>query len=94
MRAPGEEATDAEFFAVVHSHVIDLLMAGRIAEFARFASTVERVLGEADPILAEFLERELLDPVAMAIAATEVPASHILPHLGPRTRVVWSAISR
>ena len=93
-RHPDEDASDAELFAVVRSHVLGLLMAGRVAEFARFATAVERLLGEADPILAELVERELLAPLATAVADADVPAGHIVPHLGPRTWAAWPAAGR
>jgi hypothetical protein len=85
-----EEPDDQVLLDAVRRHVLDLLVTGRVAEFARFARTVERVLGEADPILDELLRERLLIPLATDAGAAGVPASRVAPHLGPRTARAWS----
>ncbi|MEP7001611.1 MAG: hypothetical protein ABI969_14085, partial [bacterium] len=74
-RMPDDEASAAEFLAVVRMHAQGVIVAGRFAEFAHFTRAVERLLGEADPILADLLEQELVSPLASAIAGANVPAA-------------------
>jgi hypothetical protein len=73
---------------------VGLVVAGRVVGFARFATSIERLLGEADPVLAELLERELLVPLATALADVNVSAGCVVPHLGPHTRAVWRVAGR
>jgi hypothetical protein len=89
-RAHGGRAPDEDdLLTHVRLHVVGLLATGRAAEFTRFASAVERLLGEADPILAAVLEERLLRPLAHDVEEARVPPSLVMPHLGPRTRAAW-----
>lgn len=88
-RAPGDEPTAAEFLGVVRLHVVGLLLGGRVVEFSRFSRTVERLLGDADPMLADLLRAELLEPLAAATAQGELMPSSVIPYLGPHTRAIW-----
>ena len=83
-------ASDDDLLGAVRLHVVGLLAAGRVAEFTRFARTVERLMGEADPVLDELLRWRLLRPLARDVAEAGIPHAFVTPHLGPRTRVAWS----
>jgi hypothetical protein len=67
-------------------HVVGLASVGRVAEFSRFAQTLDWLLSEADPILEELLTAELVEPLARAVREKELPPLLIEPHLGARTR--------
>jgi hypothetical protein len=84
-------ATDEELLVAVRMHVVGLLAAGRAAEFARFARTMERLLAEADPVLDELLREGLLQPLARDVAEARVPPALVMPHLGPRATTAWRA---
>jgi len=85
-----EEPDDVALLDAVRRHVAELLVAGRVAEFARFTRTLERLLGEADPMLDELLRERLVRPLAADVAAAGVPATHVVPHLGARTARAWT----
>jgi hypothetical protein len=70
-------------------HVVGLAAIGRVAEFARVAQTLDRLLVEADPILEDLLNEELVAPLARAVRDGELASSIIEPHLGARTRAAW-----
>ena len=84
-----EEPDDRALLDAVRRHVVGLLVAGRVAEFARFARTIERLLGEADPVLEGLLCEELLQPLAADVAAAGVSWPRIAPYLGRRTALAW-----
>jgi hypothetical protein len=84
--APGTAPDDAELLRHVRAHVVGLLVSGRVAEFSRFARTVERLLADADPILRDLLERELLRPLARDLDEANVAPALVMPHLGPHAR--------
>lgn len=86
---PGSPPGDGEFLATLRSHVLRLLVEGRVAETTRFFYTVERLLAEADPILYEVLERDLVSALAADCRAAAIDARRIEPYLGSRTRVAW-----
>jgi hypothetical protein len=90
---PGSPPGDGEFLATLRSHVLHLLADGRVAETTRFFYTVERLLGEADPILQNLLERDLVSPLAAECRDAAIDARRIEPYLGSRTRVVWMNLS-
>ena len=79
--APDDEA----LLDAVRRHVVGLLGAGRVAEFARFARAMERVLGDADPMLDELLREHLLRPLAADLTAAGITRAQVEPFLGPRT---------
>jgi hypothetical protein len=83
------EPDDRVLLDAVRRHVVGLIASGRVAEFARFTRTIERLLGEADPMLYELLREELLRPLAADVDAAGVPRARIAPHLGPRTTLAW-----
>ena len=83
------EPDDRALFDAVRRHVVGLIVAGRLAEFARFTRTMERVLGEADPILDDLLHEQLLQPLADDIDAAAIPRARIEPYLGPRVARAW-----
>jgi hypothetical protein len=85
--APDDDALMTE----VRLHVVGLLVTGRVAEFTRFARSIERLLGEADPILHDLLRDHLIRPLAQDIEAARVEPARVTPHLGPRTGLVWRA---
>jgi hypothetical protein len=87
----GEPATDQDLLDAVRRHVVGLLAAGRAAEFSRFTRAMERLLGEADPMLSELLRDGLLRPLACDVANAGTPESIVMPHLGPRLAAAWRA---
>jgi hypothetical protein len=89
--APHSEPAAADFLAALSAHVLDLLVRGHVAEFAQVARTVERLLAEADPILADLLAEGLVAPLAQGARALSVPTALVAPHIGPRTRRAWDA---
>jgi hypothetical protein len=50
---------------------------------------LDRLLAEADPILEDLLNAELVEPLARAVRDGELAPALIEPHLGARTRAVW-----
>jgi hypothetical protein len=80
----GAERSDAELLDAVRRHVVELLAAGRVAEFARFARALERLLAEADPVLHELLLDGLIHPLARDVRRARVAVAHVAPPLGPR----------
>jgi hypothetical protein len=87
--ATGSEPDDRTLFHAVRRHVVELLVAGRLAEFSRFARTIERLLGEADPVLYDVLREELVRPLARDVRDAGVPHARIAPYLGMRLGLVW-----
>jgi len=85
-----EGPDDRALFDAVRRHVVGLLAAGRIAEFSRFARALERLIGDADPILYDLLREELVVPLARDVRETGLEASRVEPYLGARTALVWS----
>jgi hypothetical protein len=86
---PGTEPDASAFLSALRFHVVGLASVGRAAEFARFAQTLDRLLAEADPILEDLLNAELVAPLAMAVREGELVRAAIEPHLGARTRAAW-----
>ena len=87
---PATSPSDADFLAALRAHVISLLMAGRVAETTRFFYALERLLGEADPILRELLDRDLVRSLAMECEQVAIDSRRVEPYLGTRTRAVWN----
>ena len=83
---PGTEPDASTFLGALCVHVVGLASVGRVAEFSRFAQTLDWLLSEADPILEELLTAELVEPLARAVREKELPPLLIEPHLGARTR--------
>ena len=86
---PGETPGDPEFLASLRAHVVRLLADGRVAETTRFFYALERLLGEADPVLRELLERDLVAALAAECRHALIDARRIEPYLGQRTRAAW-----
>jgi len=86
---PGTPPSDADFLATVRTHVVHLLGDGRVAETTRFFYALERLLGEADPILEELLERDLVGALAVECRLAAIDVRRIDPYLGRRTRAAW-----
>jgi hypothetical protein len=84
-----EEADDRALFDAVRRYVVGLLVAGRVAEFSRFARTLERLIGEADPILYDLLREGLVRPLARDVREAGVETSRVAPYLGARTSLAW-----
>ena len=87
---PGAPPTDADFLASLRAHVVRLLAEGRVAETTRFFYAIERVLTEADPILRDLLERDLVAPLGRDCRAAAIDARRVEPYLGARTRAAWA----
>ena len=79
--APGTAPDDAELLHHVRAHVVGLLVSGRVAEFSRFARTVERLLADADPILHELLRDQLIRPLMKDLEDANVDRARIEPYL-------------
>ena len=86
-----DDADDRALLDAVRRYVVGLLAAGRVAEFSRFARTLERLIGEADPILYDLLREGLLRPLARDVHEAGLERSRVAPYLGERTRLAWSA---
>ena len=87
--APHNTAEDEALLDAVRRYLVGLIAAGRVAEFSRFARTLERLLGEADPILYDLLREGLLRPLARDQREAELPESRVAPYLGERTALAW-----
>lgn len=87
--AGGGEPGDVALLDAVRRHVVELLVMGRAAEFARFTRSLERLLVEADPMLDDLLQQQLVRPLAADVAAANVPEARVVPHLGPRLAAAW-----
>jgi hypothetical protein len=83
------EPDDRALFDEVRRHVVGLVAAGRVAEFSRFARTLERLIGEADPILYELLREGLLRPLARDVREAGIESVRVAPYLGERTSLAW-----
>ena len=88
--APGTAPTDADLLASLRIHVVSLLHDGRVAEATRFFYALERLLGEADPVLRDLLARDLVVPLASEIRLSGIDTRFVEPYLGARTRALWS----
>jgi hypothetical protein len=86
---PAAEPDASAFLTALRLHVIGLASVGRVAEFNRFAQTLDRLLAEADPILEDLLNEQLVEPLAKAVRDGEVAPAQIEPHLGARARAAW-----
>ena len=84
-----EGADDRVLLDAVRRYVIGLLASGRVAEFSRFARTLERLIGEADPILYDLLREALLRPLARDVREAGLEKSRVEPYLGERTALAW-----
>ena len=84
-----EVRDDRALLEAVRRHVVELLVAGRVAEFSRFARTMERLLGDADPMLCDLLCEGLLRPLARDVHDAGIPRARVAPHLGMRTELAW-----
>ena|SRR6478609_12041962 len=80
---------DQMLLDVVRRHVVTLLMTARVAEFSRLTRTIERLLGEADPVLYELLLDGLVHPLARDVRDAGIADAYLAPHLGPRLSVAW-----
>ena len=87
---PGVAPGDADFLATLRAHVVSLLMAGRVAETTRFFYALERLLTEADPVLRDLLDRDLVRALAVECERSGIDSRRVEPYLGARTRVVWN----
>ena len=86
---PGAPPGDAELLAALRTHVVRLLAEARVAETTRFFYALERVLGEADPILREILERDLVAALSAECRLAGIDTRRVEPYLGQRTRAAW-----
>ena len=87
--APGTSPSAQDFFGHLVAHVAQALAEGRVAEVTRLFLAIERILGDADPLLAELMETELLRALAEECGEAGISPALVLPHLGPRSRAVW-----
>ena len=85
----GGAPDDQMLFDAVRRYALEQLAAGRVVEFSRVARTIERLFGEADPVLHELLLDGLLLPLARDVRAAGIAPALVVPHLGPRTALAW-----
>jgi hypothetical protein len=85
-----DDPDDSALLDEVRRHAIALLAAGRVAEFARLARALERLLAEADPVLHVLLLDGLVRSLARDVRAAAIPDAHVAPHLGRRLALAWS----
>ena len=90
---PDSPPGDAEFLTSLRAHVVQLLAEGRVAETTRFFYSLERLLGEADPMLRELLERHVVAALAADCREAAIDARRVEPYLGTRTRAAWNTTS-
>lgn len=86
---PGSPPGDDDFLAAFRAHVVSLLAAGRVAETTRFFYALERLLGEADPILRDLLDRDVVRALAVECRVAGIDTRRVEPHLGQRARSAW-----
>ena len=86
---PGAGPSEADLLATLRAHVVQLLAQGRVSETTRFLYALERLLGEADPVLLDLLEADLIAPLAADCLAAGIALERIQPHLGRRSREAW-----
>lgn len=86
---PGAAPSVDDLFGALRAHVEGRLREGRVADVVRLFYALERLLGDADPVLRELLEQRFLEPLAVACQAAGLDARLVLPHLGPRARAAW-----
>ena len=86
---PDSPPGDADFLAAFRAHVVSLLAAGRVAETTRFFYALERLLGEADPILRDLLDQDVVRALATECRHAGIDARRVEPHLGERARATW-----
>jgi hypothetical protein len=86
---PGSGPDASAFLGALSLHVAGLASVGRVAEFARFAQTLDRLLADADPILEDLLIEHLVAPLAAAVRNGELAPAVVEPFLGVRTRAAW-----
>lgn len=91
--SPTSPPDDAAFLAAFRAHLVSLLSAGRVAETSRFFYALERLLGEADPILRDLLHRDVIRALAVECQLAGIDSRRVEPYLGERSRVVWSSPS-
>ena len=91
---PGTPPSDLEFLASLRAHVVRLLADGRVAETSRFFYALERLLADADPVLQQLLERDLIAALAADARRAAIDARRIEPYLGQRTHAAWSRSPR
>ena len=89
--SPTSPPDDAAFLAAFRTHLVSLLSAGRVAETSRFFYALERLLGEADPILRELLDRDLVRALAADCRLAGIDSRRVEPYLGQRSRVIWDS---
>ena len=85
----GSAPTDGDFLAALRAHVVSLLGNARVAETSRFFYALERLLSEADPILQNLLECDLVSALAIECHHAAIDARRVEPYLGERTRGIW-----
>jgi hypothetical protein len=83
------DADDEALLGAVRRYVVGLLASGRVSEFSRFARTLERLFGEADPRHYDLLREGLLEPLARDVREAGITESRITPYLGERTALAW-----
>jgi hypothetical protein len=86
----GEASDDQMLFDVVRRYALERLAAGRVVEFSRVARTIERLLGEADPVLYGLVLEGLVRPLAADVHVAGIAPSLVAPHLGTRTALAWT----
>ena len=91
--APGHPPSAEEYLAHLVTHVQLSLMEGRVSEVTRLFLAVERLLANADPVLADLLGTRLIGALAESCREAKIAPALVLPHLGPASRAAWERAS-
>ena len=90
---PDAPPSAEDFLGYLVAHAHQALIEQRAAEITRLFLAVERLLSDADPVLADLLETRLIGALAEECRLSRVPSGLVLPHLGPRGRAAWERAS-
>ena len=85
----GTAPSTTDFLDALRAHVVGLLAAGRVAETTRLFYAIERLLGDADPVLEELLTREFLARLARDCRVAGIETERIGAYLGVKARRGW-----
>ena len=86
---PDAPPSAGDFLDHLVAHVVQALGEGRVAEVTRLFLTVERLLIDADPVLASLVEDDLMRALVVECGAAGIAPALVVPHLGPRSRAAW-----
>ena len=86
---PDAPPSAEEYLGHLVAHTVQALGEGRVAEATRLFLAVERLLADADPVLAELVEVKLMHALAAECREAGIAPALVMPHLGPRSSAAW-----